>query len=81
MLLTLEQNQTFLSFLLITIAILSMLEYRIWSTGISGIEILDLLIIEYNVYLKDTDSNIAWGENIELSKKREINSNLVYKNR
>ncbi len=62
-------------------AILSMLEYKIRSTGISGTEALNILSTGYNVYLKDTESNIEWSENIELSKKQEVIRNLVYKNR
>ncbi len=62
-------------------AILSMLEYKIKSTGISGTEALNILSTGYNVYLKDTESNIEWSENIELSKKQEVIRNLVYKNR
>ena len=62
-------------------AILSMLEYKIKSTGISGTEALNILSTGYNVYLKDIESNIEWSENIELSKKQEVIRNLVYKNR
>ena len=62
-------------------AILSMLEYKITSTGISGTDALNILSTGYNVYLKDTESNIEWNENIELSKKQEVIRNLVYKNR
>ncbi len=41
----------------LTYAILSMLEYRIRNTGISGTEALSILSTGYNVYLKDTESN------------------------
>ena len=58
-----------------------MLEYRIKSTGISGTEALNILSTGYNVYLKDTESNTEWSENIELSKKQEVIRNLVYKNK
>ena len=62
-------------------AILSMLEYKIKSTGISGTDALNILSTGYNVYLKALESNIEWNENIELSKKQEVIRNLVYKNR
>ena len=58
-----------------------MREYKIKSTGISGTEALNILSTGYKIYLKDTELNIEWSENIELSKKQEVIRNLVYKNK
>lgn len=61
---------------------------NIINTGIQNkeyknINYIDMNILSngYNVYLRYTESNIKWDENIELSKKQEIIRNLVYKNR
>jgi len=60
-------------------AILSMLEYHIEKTGISGMEALELLSHGYRVQLKDQESGMEWSTNVELSKKQEEIRNLVYK--
>ena len=60
-------------------AILSMLEYRISKTGISGSEALELLSKGYRVQLRDQESGMEWDANVELSKKQEEIRNMVYK--
>lgn len=66
--------------MLFTYVILSMLECKINSIGISGTEALIILNTVYNVYLKDRESNIEWSESMELSKKQEFITTLVYEN-
>ena len=60
-------------------AILATLQYRIEKTGISGSDALDILSHGYRVELKDSESGMEWGANVELSKKQEEIRNLVYK--
>ena len=50
-------------------AILSMLQYRIERTGISGEDALELLSGGYSVHLRDGETGFDWKTNVELSKK------------
>ena len=62
-------------------AILAELQYRTRKTGISGPDALDILGKGYMVRLKDQETGMEWGANVELSKKQEEIRNLVYKTR
>lgn len=60
-------------------AILTMLQFKIAKTGISGPDALDILGRGYRIQLKDQESGLEWSAEVELSKKQEEIRNLVYK--
>ena len=60
-------------------AILSMLQYRIERTGISGEDALELLRGGKSMHLRERETGFDWTTNVELSKKQEEIRNLVYK--
>lgn len=64
-------------------AILSLLQYRLSSSGmqVSAVEALDVLRTGYHVKLKDQTNGFEWDALVELTSKQEKIRHVVYKNR
>ena len=61
-------------------AILSLLEFKISSLGISAVDALDILRTGYRVKLCDRESRFEWETTVELKSEQKKIRNVVYKN-